>query len=170
MKEFFYFIKWFILVKIFRKKIPFNGAIIINDLCNLNCKHCTVSSRSGKNIKFKQIEKDLKSLYTKGIRFLEITGGEPFLYKDNEKNLEDIIKLARKIGFHRILLCTNGTLPIKTSADYVWVSIDGDKKTHNKIRGNTYDRIMQNFIFTNTIYWSNYFTRNRFNEINLSRN
>ncbi len=144
MKEFFYFIKWFILVKIFRKKIPFNGAIIINDLCNLNCKHCTVSSRSGKNIKFKQIEKDLKSLYTKGIRFLEITGGEPFLYKDNEKNLEDIIKLARKIGFHRILLCTNGTLPIKTSADYVWVSIDGDKKTHNKIRGNTYDRIMQN--------------------------
>jgi Fe-coproporphyrin III synthase len=144
MKEIFYFIKWFILVKIFRKKIPFNGAIIINDLCNLNCKHCTVSSRNGKNIKFKQIEKDLKSLYVKGIRFLEITGGEPSLYKDNEKVLEDIINLARKIGFYRILLCTNGILPIKTSADYVWVSIDGDKKTHNKIRGNTYDRIIQN--------------------------
>jgi Fe-coproporphyrin III synthase len=144
MKEFFYFIKWFILLKIFRKKIPFNGAIIINDLCNLECKHCIVSNRFGKNIKFKQIEKDLKLLYSKGIRFLEITGGEPFLYKDNNKNLDDIIKLAKKIGFYRILLCTNGTLPIKTSADYIWVSLDGDKKTHNKIRGNTYDKIMQN--------------------------
>ncbi|MFW6130922.1 MAG: radical SAM protein [Atribacterota bacterium] len=99
MKEFFYFIKWFIFVKIFRKKIPFNGAIIINDLCNLNCKHCTISSRSGKNIKFKQIEKDLKSLYVKEIRFLEITGGEPFLYRDNKKDLDDIIQLAKKLDF-----------------------------------------------------------------------
>lgn len=130
--------------KILKKKIPFNGALIVNDLCNLNCKHCTVSSRNGDNVSFNQVEKDLKKLYSKGIKFLEITGGEPFLYKCQDKNLESIIQLAKNIGFYKILLCTNGTLPIKTSADYVWVSIDGDKKTHNKIRGNTYDRIMQN--------------------------
>lgn len=144
MKEFFYFIKWFFLVKIIRKKNPFNGAIIINDLCNLNCKHCTVSSKNGKNICYKQIEKDLKELYSRGIRFLEITGGEPFLYKEGDKKLEDIIKIAKAIGFYKILLATNGTFPIKTSADYVWVSIDGYKKIHDRIRGKTYGRIMKN--------------------------
>jgi len=144
MKEIFYFIRWFFLVKIFKKKIPFNGAIIINDICNLNCKHCTVYSVKGKNVSFNQIKKDLNILYSKGIRFLEITGGEPFLYNDKNKNLEDIIKCAKEIGFYRILLCTNGTFPIKTSTDYVWVSIDGDKKTHDNIRGKTYEKIMKN--------------------------
>ena len=149
MKDLLYFIKWFFQVKIFRKKIPFNGAIIINDLCNLNCRHCTVSSQTGKNVKFKQIEKDLRSFYRLGIGFLEITGGEPFLYQNGKYDLEDIITLAKEIGFHKILLNTNGTFPIKTSANYVWVSIDGDKKTHNKIRGNTYDRIMKNISKSN---------------------
>jgi len=149
MKEVIYFIKWFFLVKILRKQIPFNGAIIINDLCNLNCKHCTVSSRGGKNVNFKQIEEDLKELYSKGIRFLEITGGEPFLYKDKDKNLGGIISRAKEIGFYKILLCTNGTLPIRTSADYVWVSIDGSKKIHDKIRGKTYDLIMKNISESN---------------------
>ena len=144
MREFFYFIKWFFQAKILQKKIPFNGAIIINDLCNLNCKHCTVSSRKGKNIAFKQIENDLRELYLKGIRFLEVTGGEPFLYKDKNNNLEDIIKVAKEIGFYRVLLCTNGTFPIKTSADSVWVSVDGSRDTHDYIRGKTYDITMKN--------------------------
>lgn len=144
MKEFFYLTNWFIQTKFFKKKMPFNGAIIINDLCNLKCKHCTVSSQKGKNIKFVQIKKDLEKLYKRGIRFLEITGGEPLLYFSEGKTIEDVIQLAKEIGFYKILLCTNGTLPIKTSADYVWISIDGDKKTHNQIRGNTYDKIMKN--------------------------
>ncbi|MFP4403455.1 MAG: radical SAM protein [Candidatus Woesearchaeota archaeon] len=140
----FYGINYLIKTKILKKKIPFNGAIIINDLCNLNCKHCNVSSKKGNNIPYEQIKKDMEKLYLKGIRFLEITGGEPFLYKYNEKNIEDIIKLAKQIGFYKILLCTNGTIPINTLADYVWVSLDGNKKTHNSIRGNTFDKILNN--------------------------
>jgi len=169
MKEFLYFIKWFFLVKILGKKIPFNGAIIINDLCNLSCKHCTVYNKNGTNVSYKQIIKDLELLYSKGIRFLEITGGEPFLYKDKSKNLEDIIKAAKEIGFYKVLLCTNGTFPISTSADYVWVSIDGNKELHDKIRGNTYDKIMKNILESKhkKIYVN--FTISKLNYISLEK-
>jgi sulfatase maturation enzyme AslB (radical SAM superfamily) len=81
-----------------------------------------------------------------GMRYLYIEGGEPFLWRDNSKSLKDVIRLAREIGFRFIVVYTNGTFPIITAADTVFVSLDGLKDTHNKIRGNTYDRIISNII------------------------
>ncbi len=75
-----------------------------------------------------------------------IEGGEPFLWRDNNKSLKDVINLAREIGFRFIVLYTNGNFPITTNADTIFISLDGLKHTHNIIRGNTYNRIISNII------------------------
>jgi sulfatase maturation enzyme AslB (radical SAM superfamily) len=81
-----------------------------------------------------------------GMRYLYIEGGEPFLWRDNSKSLKDVIHLAREIGFRFIVVYTNGTFPIIADAKTVFVSLDGLMDTHNKIRGNTYERVISNII------------------------
>jgi sulfatase maturation enzyme AslB (radical SAM superfamily) len=110
----------------------------------LNCRHCSVANRDIPDLTFKEVETGLRSLYAMGMRYLYIEGGEPFLWRDNSKSLKDVIHLAREIGFRFIVVYTNGTFPIIADANTVFVSLDGLKDTHNKIRGNTYDRIVSN--------------------------
>ena len=87
-----------------------------------------------------------------GIRSVFIEGGEPFLWKENDKTLNDIVLLAKKIGFKLVSIYTNGTFPITISADLVFVSIDGLKENNNKLRGggrNIYDSVMKNITESN---------------------
>ncbi len=42
------------------------------------------------------------------------------------------------------IIYTNGTIPLNTSADTVFISIDGLQRTHDFLRGKTFDRIMNN--------------------------
>ena len=67
-----------------------------------------------------------------------------FSLKSKGYDLDDVIKLAREIGFRVISIYTNGTLPIETLADTVFVSLDGLRETNNRLRGDTYDMVMQN--------------------------
>lgn len=128
------------------KEIPFIGGIVINDKCNLYCRHCSVSNRGIPDLSYNEINNGLLSLYKKGLRYLYIEGGEPFLWRDNDKNINDIIQLARNIGFTFIVLYTNGTFPIETKADTVFVSLDGTEYIHDSIRGKSYNRIISNII------------------------
>lgn len=139
-------IKYVILSKLFGKELPFIGGIVINERCNLNCRHCSVANRDIPDLNFEEVGIGLRRLYAMGMRYLYIEGGEPFLWRDNSKSLKDVIHLAREIGFRFIVLYTNGTFPIITDANTVFVSLDGLKDTHNKIRGNTYDWIISNII------------------------
>lgn len=129
---------------VLRKEIPFIGGIAINDACNLRCSYCSVSNRKLPDLSFKEIEFGLKELHKKGIRYLYIEGGEPFLWKENGKTLEDIIVLARKTGFYFIVVYTNGTFPINTSADTVFVSLDGTEAINDSIRDVSYRKIISN--------------------------
>ena len=129
---------------ILRKKIPFMGGIAINDKCNLNCSYCSVSNRNIPDLTFNEIEKGLNILRNKGITNLYIEGGEPFMWKENGKNLDDVIQLAKNIGFKFITLYTNGTFPIETIADCVFVSLDGLKHINNIVRGKGFEKIILN--------------------------
>jgi MoaA/NifB/PqqE/SkfB family radical SAM enzyme len=86
----------------------------------------------------------LDDLWRAGCRLLIIEGGEPFLWRDGDKSLEDIVQAARTRGFARVGVTTNGTLPLETSADMVWVSLDGMQAAHEANRGPCWDRIMAN--------------------------
>lgn len=86
----------------------------------------------------------LHSFYKQGGRTLYIEGGEPFLWHDGHHDLEDVVEYSHSIGFYSTIIYTNGTIPIKTSADTVFISLDGLQKTHDFIRGQTFNKIMKN--------------------------
>lgn len=94
-----FYISWFIKFKIFNLKIPLNSSIIITDKCNLQCKHCTVANLGYRDSSFEEVKNDINQLFCLGSRMLVITGGEPFLWKDNEYLLEDVVKYAKKEDF-----------------------------------------------------------------------
>ena len=119
------------------------GPVVIWNLirrCNLTCKHCYSISA---DIDFKgelssaevcTVMDDLKAF---GVPVLILSGGEPLLRPD----IFDISRRAKDMGFY-VGLSSNGTLidtdninHIATVGyDYVGISIDGIKKTHDRFR------------------------------------
>lgn len=82
--------------------------------------------------------------YREGGRCLYLEGGEPFLWHDSAYNLEHVVQYAHRRGYFTVVIYTNGTFPIVTSADTVFVSVDGMRETHDGLRGKSFDRIMRN--------------------------
>jgi heme d1 biosynthesis radical SAM protein NirJ len=120
-----------------------SGPVVIWNLirrCNLTCKHCYATSA---DIDFPgeldtgevlTVMKDLKSF---GVSVLILSGGEPLMRPD----IFEISRLAKEQGFY-IGLSTNGTLITESNIkqitraefDYVGVSLDGLRETHDRFR------------------------------------
>lgn len=138
-------VHYLIDTKIRCKKVPFIAGLVLGESCNLNCKHCGVAKYGRENdLSFNEIGNGIKLLHEKGVKLLAITGGEPFIWRDGRYDLEDVIALARKTGFKVVSVYTNGTRRLESSADVIFVSIDGLKESSNKLRGNIYDKVVKN--------------------------
>ncbi|WP_028855826.1 radical SAM protein [Psychrilyobacter atlanticus] len=144
-----FYIKWAIDRVILKKRIPLNSSIILTDKCNLHCKHCIVANLGYPNYHFDSVKDDLKKLYNLGSRILIISGGEPFIWKDEIYDVEDVVSYAKKLGFFRVFICTNGTFELKSKADYLWVSMDGNEIEHNKLRGEVFSKVYRNILDSN---------------------
>ena len=130
--------------KILGKDMPFVGALVINEKCNLKCTHCQVSNRPLQDLTYDGARQGLKTFYDMGIRSIAIGGGEPFLWKDNGYKIEAVVRLAREMGFKLVVIYTNGTFPLKISTDAIFVSLDGLKETNDNLRGVSYDAAIRN--------------------------
>ena len=112
--------------------------------CNLRCKTCWFYGKSGifkdkkisGGLSFEQLKKVVDNVaWFKP--YLYFTGGEPLI----NKSTLPIIKYAKKKGLI-VGIVTNGTLLTKENSkklissnlDFITVSIDGPKQTHDKIR------------------------------------
>lgn len=145
LSSFFYFAGFGIKTILFSKKDPILGTIIVTDQCNLKCKHCSVNNITAVMHPYEQIRREMQQLYDMGVRILFFCGGETFLWKDGERTLRDLVIEAKNMGFFIVNVVTNGTFPIDLpEADLILLSLDGDKRRHNAIRGDTYDSIMGN--------------------------
>ncbi len=145
LSSFLYFANFGIRTVLFRKRNPILGTIIVTDKCNLKCKHCSVNNITAVVYPYRQIKAEMVKLYDMGVRILFFCGGETFLWKDREKTLRDLVVEAKRMGFLIVNVVTNGTFPIDLpEADLILLSLDGGRKEHNEIRGDTYDVIMEN--------------------------
>ncbi|MBR5614223.1 MAG: radical SAM protein [Clostridia bacterium] len=145
ISDFIYFSKFGLKTVLFKKKDPILGTIILTDKCNLSCKHCSVNNLTAVIYPYAQIVEEMKILYDMGIRILFFCGGETFLWADNGKTLRDLVIEAKEMGFLIVNVVTNGTYKIDlTEADLILLSLDGDRERHNIIRGDTFDKIMEN--------------------------
>ena len=106
------------------------GTIYLLDACNLNCKHCYARKNNSK-LTVEQIEKIKEYADFFKIDKFSLLGGEPLMHPD----IEQILDILPKASIY-----TNGKLvgdkieAIKKAYTIV-VSIDGDKKYSESIRG-----------------------------------
>ena len=145
LSSFFHFATFGIKTILLRKKEPILGTVIVTDKCNLKCKHCSVNNITAVVHPYEKIRGEMETLYRMGVRILFFCGGETFLWQDSCKTLRDLVVEAKAMGFFIVNVVTNGTHPIDLpEADLILLSLDGDRERHNAIRGDTYDRILEN--------------------------
>jgi MoaA/NifB/PqqE/SkfB family radical SAM enzyme len=124
-------------------KKPILAGMKITHRCTLKCKQCPYWQRPMPDLSWGMIQKIMPEIYNQGIRVLILEGGEPLLWKDGDIRVNDIVREAKK-HFYCVGVTTNGTLPLDVNTDIVWVSIDGLKETHDELRGESFERIIEN--------------------------
>jgi len=129
---------------ILRRDKPYILGLVTNDTCNLQCVHCRVANVYNYSMAFDQIRDILEQYYKKGVRFLYLEGGEPYLWHDADYRLKDVVKLAHEIGYLRVHIYTNGTTRMDAEPDFTWISIDGLDENFRKIRGIPLERVLRN--------------------------
>lgn len=120
-----------------------SGPVVIWNLirrCNLTCKHCysiSADTDFAGELATDEVFRVMDDLKGFGVPVLILSGGEPLLRPD----IFDISRRAKAMGFYTSL-STNGTLigPDNIEAiadigyDYVGISIDGMRQTHDTFR------------------------------------
>ncbi|MGL5718104.1 MAG: radical SAM protein [Paraclostridium sp.] len=131
--------------------------IEITDKCNLKCPHCygNFTVQNSKELNLNSIEELIKKAANVGIYEFDITGGEPFLYKD----LDKVLKLAYEHGmlvtiFSNLTTITEDQLNSLVSyrVKKVNTSIESiNKEIHNTFRGmpNSFDTSLKNICTIN---------------------
>ncbi|MCU0301475.1 MAG: radical SAM protein [Candidatus Nanopelagicales bacterium] len=137
---------WFGLTTVLlRRRDPIVGSLIVTDRCNLACAHCAVANLRRTDYPFPVLRADLEAMHRQGVRILFLYGGEPFLWRDGDLRLVDVVAEARRIGYLLVNAVTNGTRGLDLpGADLLLVSVDGTREHHDCIRGRTYDRVLAN--------------------------
>ncbi|MDH3691010.1 MAG: heme d1 biosynthesis radical SAM protein NirJ, partial [Gammaproteobacteria bacterium] len=108
--------------------------------CNLTCKHCYSISAPKDfpgELSTEEVFSVMNDLKSFGVPVLILSGGEPLLRPD----IIEVSKRAKSMGFY-VGLSTNGTMIDEANIeeiahvgyDYVGVSIDGMRKTHDRFR------------------------------------
>jgi heme d1 biosynthesis radical SAM protein NirJ len=119
------------------------GPVVIWNLirrCNLTCKHCYATSADKDfpgELSTEQVFDVMQNLHDFGVRVLILSGGEPLMRPD----IFEISQRAKDMGFY-VGLSSNGTLIDETNIEqivdlgynYVGISIDGMRDTHDKFR------------------------------------
>jgi len=136
-----YFVRHNLACRLGNKRAPLLAGFKVTHRCNLRCRACPFWRRQTEDIPFDRAVDVMDRLFEAGARLLIFEGGEPFLWQDGNRSLNDLVLEAKK-RFFSVGITTNGTLPLETPADIVWVSIDGLRETHNLNRGLTFDKVM----------------------------
>ncbi len=122
---------------------PLVVGLAVTDVCNLRCIHCRVANVRRHHMSTDDLRARLADLHRRGARILYFEGGEPYLWRDGARRLEDAVQLARGLGYLRVHVYTNGTRPLDARPDFHWVSIDGPPEVHRAIRGAPVDATVE---------------------------
>jgi MoaA/NifB/PqqE/SkfB family radical SAM enzyme len=144
----FYLGTWFLKARFMGFRQPLQTVLFVSDHCNLLCRHCNILKRDGRppvTKTYQDIAGELKYAYGLGSRFVDFGGGEPFLWRDGERSLNDLFRLAKETGFYSTTVTTNAQQPFAgCEADSIWVSLDGVGNYHDQIRGaGTFDQLLK---------------------------
>jgi len=115
----------------------------ITSSCLLNCRHCYLGKKDDISINIHSLNKLLDDIVDLGIQNVQLTGGEPLLYKDLDKvitflvdnNVRTLITTGAYIDDDTYSKIMPVLSILGKTNGYVQVSIDGNSEAHNAIRG-----------------------------------
>ncbi|MBF8278098.1 MAG: radical protein [Candidatus Brocadiaceae bacterium] len=118
--------------------------------CNLACPTCFIKAgKDGSHVPTDALMDVAEFMGRNGLIEVRLTGGEPTLHPD----FFDILHKFQDENVY-VSVATNGVLSQRTldrlcEEKNLWVicSIDGDRKTHNKYRPDTFDGIVRNLSY-----------------------
>lgn len=127
--------------------IPLSGTFELSPICNMDCRMCYVKmtkadmDASGGRLRTVEEWVDLaKKAQEKGMLFLLLTGGEPFLWKDFRMLYTELKKLGLVITIN-----TNGTMIDEETVE--WLKKDPPSRLNITLYGasdETYERLCRN--------------------------
>jgi MoaA/NifB/PqqE/SkfB family radical SAM enzyme len=132
--------------KVLRLDLPLLASFKLTYRCNLLCAPCPYHRRedaSRSHIRWEAATAALDALHRSGCRIVVFEGGEPLLWSDGTRTFGDLARYARD-RFLCTAATTNGTLPLDVPTDVLWVSLDGTKKNHDRLRSGSFDRAWEN--------------------------
>ncbi len=117
---------------------PIKIYVDITSRCNLKCKHCFNGKVKIEELSIEEIDKIQNYCNEYGVFEIKIGGGEPFLHSDIMYCLDKLCDNGRRIS-----LTSNGTVyneeickRLKKYKVKFSISLDGNQKVHDAIRGN----------------------------------
>lgn len=137
-----YLVSYYLKSRFLGQKNPILGGIKVTHRCTLKCRQCPYWQRPAEEMGFSQVVEVMDRMYRDGVRILIFEGGEPLLWRDGDHSIHDLIREAKKL-FPSVGVTTNGTLPLDVETDVIWVSIDGLEETHDALRGQSFQKIIQ---------------------------
>jgi MoaA/NifB/PqqE/SkfB family radical SAM enzyme len=126
------------------KKVPLAVVNKITFRCNLKCKYCGVWKLNRKEMTTEQIKRAMKEFADAGCVWWEITGGEPTIRKD----VNELIEYGKDLGFI-VAMISNGLFVKERikglkKLDCLYISFDGLKSVHEKLRGKgTHKKVLE---------------------------
>lgn len=132
--------------RILGRDLPFLASFKLTYRCNLRCAPCPYHRRDDadrSSIRWEAATAALDALHRDGCRIVVFEGGEPLLWRDGPKTFDDLARYARS-RFLCTAATTNGTLPLDVPVDVLWVSLDGTKPVHDRLRSGSFDRVWKN--------------------------
>ena len=127
------------------RQYPVISIIVVNNTCNWDCGYCfgDYRNRRDKDYSTDEIKYLIDQLYNKGVRYLNLHGGETLLRND----IGDLCNYVKQKGMY-LCVITNGSL-LKEKiddircADNITISLDGDRHGNDLNRGaGTFDAAM----------------------------
>ena len=156
---------FFLRKKLLRLDLPLMASFKLTYRCNLRCTPCPYHRRDDNHrahIRWESATAALDALHRAGCRIVVFEGGEPLLWSDGTRTFSDLARYARN-RFLCTAATTNGTLPLDVPTDVLWVSLDGTKETHDRLRSGSFDRAWSNLEKASQVKLLVHFTMNREN-------
>ncbi len=123
----------------------------ITNKCNLHCKHCYLGKLDGFELPYERALEITQSIIDSNVMEVTISGGECLTYKGIEEIIKKLLQNDIKVDIFTNALLLKKLLNkidneiIKKDNLLFYVSVDGLKDNHEKIRGkNTFDKTIDN--------------------------
>lgn len=139
---------YFFRTRMLGQRLPLLASFKLTYRCNLACRACPFHQRCdepGSHMSWDTAVSRLHDLSQRGCRLIVFEGGEPLLWQDSGRGMDELLHIAKKL-FLRTAITTNGTFALNRPADILWVSIDGLPETHDRLRSGSFSRIRENLL------------------------